>query len=166
METVLPDRIQHAQAAVLGDKVYIGGGITTNPENETKIFVFNHKTEAETKTLKTPASTRWSALATFCGKLVLIGGHLPSGQATNQLWFLQDGVDDDDDSDWIQPIEPMSTPCWGYLPTSSIPTLSIPTSSIPIWSTSHFVNSHLVNSHLVNVDKVGIDKVGIDEVGS
>ena len=111
MESVLPDGIQHAQAAVLDDKVYIGGGITTNHENETKIFVFNHKTEAETKTLKTPATTRWSALATFFGKLVLIGGHLPSGQATNQLWVLPDGVDDDDDSHWIQPIEPMSTPC-------------------------------------------------------
>ena len=112
MGSVLPDRIQHAQAAVLGDKVYIGGGITTNPENETKIFVFNHKTEAEMKTLKTPETTRWSALATFLGKLVLIGGRLPSGEATNQLWVLQDCVDDDD-SHWIQPIEPMNTPCWG-----------------------------------------------------
>lgn len=114
MESVLPDGIQHAQAAVLDDKVYIGGGITTNHENETKIFVFNHKTEAEMKTLKTPATTHWSALATFFGKLVLIGGRLPSEQATNQLWVLPDGVnDDDDDSHWIQPIEPMSTPCWG-----------------------------------------------------
>ena len=49
MDSVLPDGIQHAQAAVLDDKVYIGGGITMNPENETKIFVFNHKTEAKMK---------------------------------------------------------------------------------------------------------------------
>ena len=110
VDSVLPDGIQHAQAAVLDDKVYIGGGITTNPENETKIFVFNHKTEVEMRTLKTPETTRWSALATFCGKLVLIGGCLPNKKATKQLWVLQD---DDDNSPWNQPIDPMNTPCWG-----------------------------------------------------
>jgi len=77
----LPDGVQHTQVALLGDRVYFGGGLTDNPENETKIFVFNYKTKATETPLSTEGPTCWSALATFCSKLVLIGGSI-RGKAT------------------------------------------------------------------------------------
>lgn len=103
----LPDGVQHTQAALLGDRVYFGGGLTDNPENETKIFVFNYKTKATEKPLSTEGPTCWSALATFCSKLVLIGGSI-RGKATYQLWALQD-----DGHTWEQPFAPMAQACWG-----------------------------------------------------
>ena len=110
IENVLPSGMQHAQAVVLGDEVYIGGGMTMNPENDTKIYVFNHKTETVRK-LETPGPTCWSALTTFQGKVVLIGGFLTTKQlATDEIWALQD---DGYNYTWSQPFAQLATPCWG-----------------------------------------------------
>ena len=108
VENVLPTGIQHAQAVVLGDEVYIGGGMTMTPEYDTKITVFNYKTET-VRELETPGPTCWSALAIFQGKLVLIGGFLTTKQLpTNEIWALQyDGYT------WYQPFDQLATPCWG-----------------------------------------------------
>ena len=106
MESVLPDGMQHAQAALVGGKVYIGGGVTTNPEYETKIFVFDLKTETVSE-LETPGPTHWSTLANFGEKLVLIGGKLTTtNKATNKLWILWDN------GTWL-PFSEMKQACWG-----------------------------------------------------
>ena len=101
--------MQHAHAVLVGDKVYIGGGMTTYPEMETNIYFFDYKKEKPAVTpISTPGPTRWSTLATIHSKLVLAGGAIHDTSATNKVWVLRD-----DGSDWDQSLPPMRQACWG-----------------------------------------------------
>ena len=111
----LPVGMQHAQAVVVGNKVYVGGGMTTGSEGDTNIYVFDHTIERPPVTsIPTPGPTRWSTLATFDSQLVLAGGTIDSVKATNELWALRD-----DGYTWEQPFPPMPQACWGASAVSS-----------------------------------------------
>ena len=107
--TTLPTGMQHAHAVLVGDKVYIGGGMTTDPEMETNIYVFDYtKRKPKVTPISTPGPTRWSTLATIHSKLVLAGGAIRRTSATDKVWVLRD-----DGSDWDQSVPPMLQACWG-----------------------------------------------------
>ena len=98
--------MDHAQAVVLNNKVYIGGEYTGN--NTTAANVYTYDPTMDTwETLQSP--TRYSALTTYHNKLLLVGGlETSTGQVTNQLWVFEEG-----EQTWTQPLSPMSTCRWG-----------------------------------------------------
>ena len=91
-----------AQAVVLNNKVYIGGGYTGDVTTATNIYTYDPTTDTW-ETLQSP--TRYSALTTYHNKLLLVGGEETStGQTTNQLWVFEEG-----EQTWTQPLPPMQT---------------------------------------------------------
>ena len=95
-----------AQAVCLNGKVYIGGGKTPYTTTDFTILCFDPKMKSW-KTIKSP--TCWSALTTYQGKLVLLGGKEDATtHVTNRLWTLQD-----DDGRWTDELLPMPTPRCG-----------------------------------------------------
>ena len=95
-----------AQAVILNNKVYVGGGYTEN--NSTAANVYTYDPTMDTwETLQSP--TRYSALTTYHNKLLLVGGEeISTGQVTNQLWVFEAG-----EQTWTQPLPPMLTSRWG-----------------------------------------------------
>ena len=90
----------NAQAVVLKNKAYIGGG-SLYPGPSSRLLVYDF-TKNSWDTLETP--TDWYALVTFHSQLVLVGGWYPDIEvATNQLWVL------DEQDHWTQPFPPMTT---------------------------------------------------------
>ena len=95
-----------AQAVVLNNKVYVGGGCTGNNITSANIYTYD-PTMDTWETLQSP--TRCSALTTYHNKLLLVGGlETSTGQETNQLWVFEEG-----EQTWTQPLPPMSTSRWG-----------------------------------------------------
>ena len=91
-----------AQAVVLNNKVYVGGGYTRN--NTTAANIYTYDPTMDTWEML-QSLTRYSALTTYHNKLLLVGGEETStGQETNQLWVFEEG-----EQTWIQPLPPMST---------------------------------------------------------
>ena len=83
--------------------------MTSDPEMETNIYVFDHTIESPTVTpIPTPGPTRWSTLTTINSRLVLAGGARDRMNATDELWALQD-----DGGAWDQPFPPLLQACWG-----------------------------------------------------
>ena len=96
----MPVRVLNAQAVVLENKVYIGGG-SMNPSPPSRLLVYDF-TEDSWDIINTP--TEWYALTTYHSKLVLVGGRdSNTREATNQLWVL------DEQYHWTQPFPPMAT---------------------------------------------------------
>ena len=96
----MPVSVLNAQAVVLDNKVYIGGG-SMSPTPPTRLLIYDIA-EDSWDIIDTP--TEWYALATYHSKLVLVGGRDPNTkEATNQLWVL------DEQCHWAQPLPPMTT---------------------------------------------------------
>ena len=106
----LPVEMQHAQAVLIGSKLYIGGGITTMAcsKAELNLYLYDIKNSANVTAIPTPGPTRWSALATFHSQLVLAGGSIGMNEATDQLWVLEENG-----GSWEQPFSRMLKSCWG-----------------------------------------------------
>ena len=81
----IPVDMRDAQAVVLGDKVYLGGGdAPDSPSTDLLIYDF---TEDSWDKLSTP--TQWYSLAVYRSQLVLVGGLDPlHNTVTNKLWVL------------------------------------------------------------------------------
>ena len=91
-----------AQAVVLNNKVYVGGGCTGDVTTAANIYTYDPTTDTW-ETLQSP--TRFSALTTYHNKLLLVGREETStGQTTNQLWVFEEG-----EQTWTQPLPPMPT---------------------------------------------------------
>ena len=102
----LPAGMRDAQAVVLGNKVYVGGGDTLTTATACNIYSCDFTGDITWKTLKSPTSQ--SALTTYQERLVLVGGVDPStATPTNQLRLRKD------DETWTQPLPPMPTPRFG-----------------------------------------------------
>ena len=98
----MPVRVKNAQAVVLENKVYIGGG-SMNPSPPSRLLIYDF-TEDSWDIIHTP--TEWYALTTYHSKLVLVGGRDPNTReatSANQLWVL------DEQHNWTQPFPPMTT---------------------------------------------------------
>ena len=96
-----------AQAVVLNNKVYVGGGYTGDDTTSSNIYTYD-PTMDTWETLQSP--TRYSALTTYHNKLLLVGGveDYSTGQTTNQLWVFEEG-----ERTWTQPLPPMPTRRYG-----------------------------------------------------
>ena len=100
--TNLPVGMRNAQAVVLNNKVYVGGGDIPYGATYTNIYTYDHTMDTW-ETLQSP--TRYSALTTYHNKLLLVGGREAStDQITNQLWVFEEG-----EQTWTQPLPPMPT---------------------------------------------------------
>ena len=96
----MPVRVLNAQAVVLENKVYIGGG-SMHPSPPSRLLIYDF-TEDSWDILDTP--TQWYSLTTYHSQLVLVGGKHPvTDEATNQLWVL------DEQHHWNQPLPSMTT---------------------------------------------------------
>ena len=96
----LPMGVCNAQAVLLGEKVYMGGGDTTHGPTSDTLFIYDC-TKRSWDQLDTP--TQWYALTVYHGQLVLVGGVDPvNNSATKQLWTLDNGW-------WTQTLPPMLT---------------------------------------------------------
>ena len=95
----MPVGVFNAQAVVLKNKVYIGGGCMS-PGPSSILLVYDFTKDLWDR-LDTP--TQWYALTSYNSQLVLVGGTDPNtGIATNQLWVL------DEQCKWIQALLPMT----------------------------------------------------------
>ena len=95
----MPVGVFNAQAVVLENKVYIGGGsMSTGPSSILLVYDF---IKDLWDMLDTP--TQWYTFTSYNSQLVLVGGMDPNtGTATNQLWVL------DEQRKWTQPLSPMT----------------------------------------------------------
>ncbi|MCG8621144.1 MAG: hypothetical protein MJE68_03945, partial [Proteobacteria bacterium] len=97
-----------AQAVCLKDKVYVGGGVTTESSfrPDARLYIYTPATD-EWTTLDTPVY--FFALTTYHSQLVLVGGEEyvgedVLGEPTNKLWILSE------DGQWQETLPPMPTP--------------------------------------------------------
>ena len=98
--------MNHAQAVVLKNKIYVGGGITKSRATDATIYIYAPTADTWSAL---PSPARQSALTTYHSQLVLVGGVVvSSGEATNQLWVLQE-----DEQTWRQPLPAMPTARYG-----------------------------------------------------
>ena len=98
----LPVGMAHAQAVLLKNKVYVGGGTTQDYATEATLCIYTPTTDTWA-TLPSPVIQ--SALTTYNSQLVLVGGVVAStSEITNQLWALQE-----DERSWGQPLPAMLT---------------------------------------------------------
>ena len=97
----MPLGMSDAQAVVLGDKVYVGGGDSTYDISQAVLLIYDCHDDSW-KTLDTPTVNY--ALTTYNSQLVLVGGRDPNSKhVTNQLWAL------DEQWHWTQSLPPMTT---------------------------------------------------------
>ena len=128
----MPVGMRDAQAVVLGDKVYIGGGDTpTGPSSDLLIYDFKRDSWER---IKTP--TQLYSLAVYRSQLLLVGGIVCShNTVTNKIWVL-----DKKDTD-----EPEG--CWDASLIPAMPTERFGTSAVG-------VGNHLI---VAGGDKGGLD---------
>ena len=93
----MPVGMRDAQAVVLGDKVYIGGGDTpTGPSSDLLIYDFKRDSWER---IKTP--TQLYSLAVYCSQLLLVGGIVCShNTVTNKIWVLDKKDTDEPEGCW------------------------------------------------------------------
>ena len=102
----LPVGMYDAQAVVLGNKLYVGGGVTLATATDRNIYSCDFTADITWEILKSP--TKFPTLTTYQERLVLVGGRDPSTYApTKQLLVMKD------DQTWTQPLPPMPTPRYG-----------------------------------------------------
>ena len=84
----MPAGIANAQAVLLDDKVYVGGGDSdsNNISDDYKLYVYTHTKDIWT-TMVTPVCGY--ALATYQSTLLLAGGEEKPGFATKKVWDLK-----------------------------------------------------------------------------
>ena len=100
----MPLHMCDAQAVLLGDKVYMGGGDMYSAAGSSAALLIYNFTVDSWDLLDTP--TEDYALTTYNSQLVLVGGIDPTTMnVTNQLWVL------DEQQYWTQPFPPMKIQC-------------------------------------------------------
>ena len=95
----LPVGMFNARAVVLNTKVYVGGGCFCTPKGEENIYAYNPIADTW-EMFQGPI--RYSALAVYKNKLLLVGG-LRKSTVTNRLWVYEG------EQTWTQPLPPMPT---------------------------------------------------------
>ena len=96
----MPLDMSDAQAVVLGDEVYVGGGDSTHHSPAVLLIYDSH--DNSWRMLDTPTVNY--ALTTYDSKLVLAGGRDSNNETiSNQLWAL------DEQWHWTQSLPPMTT---------------------------------------------------------
>ena len=90
-----------AQAVVVGEKVYVGGGFTEKIEDRHRVFQY-HTSRDEWSCLP-PHTVSLFAMAQFTGKLITVGGRIVSG-ATGKVYHFKE-----ESQEWVEFLKPMPT---------------------------------------------------------
>jgi len=90
-----------AQAVVMGEKVYVGGGSTDKVEDV--IHVFQYNTTRDEWSRLPPHQVWFFAMAQFTGKLITVGGTIDSG-ATGKVYHFKE-----ESQEWVEFLKPMPT---------------------------------------------------------
>ncbi|XP_064407301.1 serine/threonine-protein kinase OSR1-like isoform X3 [Halichondria panicea] len=86
------------QSVVIGDTVYVGGGIADNDRNRCAVM----KLEQDQWTKLPEYTAKWFAMTSLANRLVLVGGNDPrKNKPTNQLAVFESG-------EWTHPYPPMN----------------------------------------------------------
>ena len=96
----IPERFWQAQAVVMGESVYVGGGRT-----EYKIFQYSWRRGAWSTLPECPVE--WFGLTQFMGRLTTVGGQDQAGSATARVYdFVSKS------QRWQESLPPMPTARW------------------------------------------------------
>ena len=109
-----PVKMTSAQAVVVADKVYIGGGLTCGADN--KILVYNWK--RDTWSMIPECTVRFFALVSFMGQLIVAGGIEKSGSASTKMLTFRSKT-----SRWREFLPPMPTPRYHLTVVSTTSTI-------------------------------------------
>ena len=98
--------MRHVQAVWLGDKLYVGGGLTSGIDRHTARLYIHSPATGTWSHIDTPV--RYFALITYHSQLVLVGGRElvgedEDGPVTNELWTLTEY------DQWRKTLPPMAT---------------------------------------------------------
>ena len=91
-----------AQAVVMGERVYVGGGLTEKPDN--KFHVFQYNTTRDEWSPLPPHTVCYFAMAQFTGKLITVGGGIPGSGPTGKVYRFKEEF-----QEWEEFITPMPT---------------------------------------------------------
>ncbi len=86
----LPVGIFDAQVAVLNNKLYVGGGDLKKGEPNWHLYICDLAVKVWSR-LANECKAEHSAMTVYRSQLLLIGGLLPTGIVSDQVWSLQDG---------------------------------------------------------------------------
>ena len=92
----------YAHAVVMGEKVYVGGGITEEIEGRYHVFQYNTTRDEWSRLPKHPVC--FFATAQFTGKLITVGGSIPGGGATGKVYRFKE-----ESQEWVEFLKPMTT---------------------------------------------------------
>jgi len=98
----VPVEMYSAQAVVMGEKVYVGGGLTE--ENENVFHVFQYITTKNEWSRLPPHHVCLFAMAQLTGKLITVGGGTPDGHTTGKVYRFKE-----ESQEWKEFLKPMPT---------------------------------------------------------
>ena len=99
----MPVKFARSQAVVIGEKVYIGGGVTDNEFIENALQVFQYDPSGDEWSRLPPSQTVYFAMAQFKGNLITVGGMMESGITGKVYRFKQQS------QKWEEFLKPMPT---------------------------------------------------------
>jgi len=88
---------------VMGEKVYVGGGVSTGKPND-RVHVFQYTTTRDEWSRLPPHTVAFFAMAQFTGKLITVGGRIPSSGATVKVYHFKE-----ESQEWVEFLKPMPT---------------------------------------------------------
>ena len=98
----MPVKMDGAQAIVMGEKIYVGGGTTENVEDRYQVFQYDPSRD-EWSSLPLH-QVRFFAMAQFMGYLITVGGRIPRGGHTGKVYcFIEES------QKWEELLKPMPT---------------------------------------------------------
>ena len=108
----MPLGMSDAQAVLLRNKEYIGGGACDLFAESPASLLFRYDFTDDSWDLLVETPTEGYVLTTYKSQLVLVGGKDPTtGKISNQLWVMDEQQWDPEQQYWAQPLPPMTTKC-------------------------------------------------------
>jgi len=86
----------------MGEKVYVGGGITEKLVD--KFHVFKYNTTRDEWSHLPPHTVCYFAMAQFTGELITVGGGIPGSDITGKVYHFKEET-----QEWEEFLQPMPT---------------------------------------------------------
>ena len=105
-----------AHVVVMGEKVYVGGGVTENKDDAYYIFQYNTSGDEWSRLPPHPRSLICFAMAHFTGHLITVGGGIKGSGATGKVYRFKEVS-----QEWEEFLQPMPTArfCFSVATTQS-----------------------------------------------
>ena len=95
----VPVKMHSAQAVVIGEKVYVGGGFTEKPDDK-----FQYNTSTNEWSRLPPHAVCYFAMAQFTGELITVGGQEQGSGPTGKVYRFKE-----ESQEWEEFLQPMPT---------------------------------------------------------